>query len=64
LTNADTDWTDPDTARVVEILRGAQRGPNDPDLDVTIAIARLAEANDESAYSIVLEQLTRDASSN
>lgn len=63
MTETDVNWVDPDTASVIEILEGAQRGLNDPDLEITNAIARLSEHDDPAAYSKVLEQLIRDARS-
>jgi hypothetical protein len=52
---------DPDTGRVLAILRGAQRQPNDPDLDLAIMIAELPDTNDSQAYDTALERLIRDA---
>lgn len=63
MSETDSKWTDPDTASVIEILEGAYRGPNDPDLAITNAIARLSEDDDPVAYNLVLEQLIRDAHS-
>lgn len=56
-------WQDPDTARVIDILKGAQRAPTDPDIDIALAIAKLAEDEDLAAYDTILEQLTSDARS-
>ena len=55
--------SDADTARVAEILRGASRGPLDPDLELLAMLAELRGSDDDSALDTSLERLARDARS-
>lgn len=52
---------DPDTAAVVEALRGATVGPNDPDVKLAQMLPQLKEGTN-SAFSEALERLVRNAS--
>lgn len=53
---------DVDDERVIEMLRGAQRGPRDPDVSLSTLIANLRVA-DEKAILLALAGLVRDANS-
>ena len=52
---------DAETARVVELLRGASRGPRDPDVELAELLPGIEEATDETAVTLLLERLVRDA---
>ncbi len=46
--SGDTNRNDSDAAQVLEILRGASRAQQDPDLDLVIVAARLRGAKDDA----------------
>lgn len=52
--------SDPDTARVIEILHGAYRGPRDPDIDLAMIIADLRGVSDDAIRS-ALAALVKNA---
>ena len=54
---------DADTAQVEEILRGAKRGPLDPDLELFQMLAELRGSEDDAVLDTSLERLARDARS-
>ena len=47
--------------RVVEILRGAERGPRDPDIELAKLLITLGADDDRVAVMDVLQQLASDA---
>lgn len=53
---------DANADRVKEILRGASRGPADPDVALSEVLSRIPDA-DSSFLGDVLEKLARDARS-
>jgi hypothetical protein len=53
--------TDSDTLRVIDLLRGASRGPQDPDVELAEMLPKLGATSDESAVILALERLVRDA---
>lgn len=55
------DGQDADAGRIEEILRGARRGPRDPDLALSLMLSELKEPEDQAAIESVLERLARDA---
>jgi hypothetical protein len=52
-----------DSVRIEEILRGASRGPMDPDLELTELLAELCGSEDEISLVTALERLARNAHS-
>jgi hypothetical protein len=55
---------DPDTARVIELLRGAECGPRDPDVELAEMLLEMETTDTSSAVTRVLERLANDANSN
>jgi hypothetical protein len=55
------DSADLDTAKLLEIMKGASREPGDPDIELAIIISRLVDAEEAAPYQAVLQQLIRDA---
>lgn len=55
---------DRETAKVLEVLNGATRQPNDPDVQLAKILSKLASSDDSFTLSEVLESLIRDARSN
>ena len=56
----DTSHFDDETAQVLQILRGAFRAKQDPDLDLAVILARLRGASDDRIQS-ALSALVSDA---
>ena len=54
---------DPDTEKVLEIMRGASRSPRDPDIELATIISELADTTEADPYETVLARLVRDAHS-
>ncbi len=53
---------DPDTSRVEEVLRGANRAPNDPDVELAMLLADLSGAGQEDGTSVLaLRRLAENA---
>ena len=55
---------DADSTRVAEILRGASRGPLDPDIDLCMALAEIYGTDGQEILATTLEWLARDAHPN
>jgi hypothetical protein len=53
--------SDADTARLEEILRGASRGAQDPDLELFAMLAELRGLEGGPELDTALERLARDA---
>ena len=54
---------DPDTAKVLEILRAATRGPHDPDVDLAEMLSELARSGSQLDAHEILKRLASDAGS-
>lgn len=54
---------DADTTYVEEILRGASRGPMDPDIELAEILIQIDRARGRDVVRKSLEQLARDARS-
>ena len=57
------DFHDADSAGAVEILRGAVRGPQDPDIPLFVMLTQL-DRRDSDGLTLYLERLVRDAHQN
>jgi hypothetical protein len=50
-----------ESAKIIEILTGAERSPNDPDIKLAEMLPRLLEPSGSLTYADLLEELIRDA---
>jgi len=60
---SEADFHDADRASAVEILRGAVRGPRDPDISLFVMLTQLDRQHD-GTLTPYLERLVRDAHQN
>lgn len=55
---------DPDTSRVEQVLGGAHRAPNDPDVELAMLLADLSgTSREDEAVILALRRLAQDARS-
>jgi hypothetical protein len=52
---------DPDTNKVLEVMRGASRTPRDPDVELATIISGLADIEEDAPFQSILAKLIRDA---
>jgi hypothetical protein len=60
---SEADSHDADSATAVEILRGAARGPRDPDVSLFVMLTEL-DRRDNDELTSYLQRLVRDAPQN
>lgn len=51
---------DPDTTELLDVLRGAARGPRDPDVELATILAELEITGDAEHLLLALTRLVRD----
>lgn len=55
--------SDPDTDRILEVLRAARRGLHDPDVELAEMLSELATPGSQLDTDEILKRLASDASS-